>query len=209
MRQLVVTVTAVALFALGTAAYGQERTDVGGGRFEVAGFPAGGLYFSGSSDRQEPEFGTFALGASLTYNLNGFVGFEGEFGNAVGVHQRMTFQGRELADQRAPCLYSYTGNVVVHPVGINRAVAPYATGGVGGITLLDNKDTIGIRVTEKTTYFAGNVGGGVKWYLHRYFGLRGDYRLVMVNDKVTAPEFFGRREVRYGHRIYGGLLFTY
>jgi hypothetical protein len=39
--------------------------------------------------------------------------------------------------------------------------------------------------------------------------LRGDYRLLTVNDRSTAPEFFGRREVRYGHRIYGGLMFTY
>jgi hypothetical protein len=121
----------------------------------------------------------------------------------------MTFQDRVLSDQRSPCLYAYTGNVVVNPIGNDRLIVPYATAGLGGITLLDNKDTGSIGVTDKTTYFAGNVGGGVKWFAHRYFGLRGDYRLVMVNDKATAPEFFGQREVRYGHRVYGGLLFTY
>jgi hypothetical protein len=209
MRSRIVTMAAIALLAIGTAAYGQERTDVGAGRFEVAAFPGGGLFFTGSSNQQEPAFGTYALGASLTVHVNRFIGFEGEFGNAVGTHQSMTFQGRTLRDQRAPCLYAYTGNVVLHPIGNNRRVAPYAAGGLGGITLLDNTDTSTIGVTGKTNYLAGNVGGGVKWFAHRYVGLRGDYRLVMVNDRSTAPEFFGRREVRYGHRIYGGLIFNY
>jgi hypothetical protein len=209
MRRLIVTVTAIAFVAVASAAFGQERTGAGAGRIEVAGFPVGGMFFTQSSDQQEPEFGAYALGASLTFNLNRFVGVEGEFGNAVGVHQKMTFQGQQLADQRAPCLYAYTGNLVVHPLGNARAVVPYTTGGIGGLTLIDNKETGEIGVTGKTHYFAGNVGGGVKWFAHRYFGLRGDYRLVMVNDRSTAPEFFGRREVRYGHRIYGGLMFTY
>ncbi len=77
------------------------------------------------------------------------------------------------------------------------------------MTLLNSAETETIGVTAKTHYLATNVGGGMKWFAHQYFGLRGDYRLVMVNDRSTAPEFFGRREVRYGHRIYGGLMFTY
>ena len=209
MRRLTVTFLIVALTAIAPAAYAQERPGAGGGGFEVAGFPVGGMFFTRSSDQQEPEFGAYALGASLTYNLNHFVGIEGEFGNAVGVHQEMTFQGRELRDQRAPSQYAYTGNVVIHPFGNARMLVPYATGGLGGITLVDNQETAGIGVTERTHYLASNVGGGVKWFAHRYFGLRGDYRLVMVNDRSIAPAFFGRREVRYGHRIYGGLMFTY
>jgi hypothetical protein len=209
MRRLIVAGIAVGLLTIPIAAFGQDRPGVGAGRFEVAGFPVGGTFFTGSSDRQEPEFGTFALGAALTYNLNRFIGVEGEFGNAVGVRQRMAFQNQTLNNQRAPGLYAYMGNVVVHPVGNAREMVPYVTGGVGGMTLFNNKETSTIGVTGKTHYFAGNVGGGVKWFAHRYFGLRGDYRLLTVNDRSTAPEFFGRREVRYGHRIYGGLMFTY
>jgi hypothetical protein len=210
MRRLVVTLIAVALFAIGGAAAAQDRpASTGAGRFEVAGFPVGGMFFTGSSDQQEPEFGAYALGASLTYNFNRFVGVEGEFGNAIGVRQGMTFKGQTLADQRSPSLYAYTGNLVIHPMSNARAVVPYAIGGVGGFTLVDNNETAGIGVTSKTNYLAGNVGGGIKWFAHRYIGLRGDYRLMMVNDRSKAPEFFGRREVRYGHRIYGGLLFTY
>jgi hypothetical protein len=209
MRSRIVTLAAIALLAAGTAAYSQERPDIGAGRYEVAAFPAGGLFFTRSSDQREPEFGTYALGASLTFHLNQFVGFEGEFGSAVGTHQSITFQGRTLNDQRAPSLYAYTGNVVLHPIGSNRRIAPYAAGGLGGITLLNNTETSTIGITGKKNYLAGNVGGGVKWFAHRYFGLRGDYRLVMVRDTLAAPEFFGRTEVRYGHRIYGGLIFNY
>lgn len=210
MRRVIVTLTAVALLAIGTAAYGQDRPGNGGpGRIEVAGFPVGGMFFTGSSDQQEPEFGAYALGASLTYNLNPFVGLEGEFGNAVGVHQSMTFKNQLLKDQRSPGFFAYTGNVVVNPVGNTRPIVPYATAGLGGITMRNSTDTLDLGVTDNTNYLTGNVGGGVKWFAHRYFGLRGDYRLVMVNDKATAPEFFGRREVRYGHRIYGGLIFNY
>jgi hypothetical protein len=39
--------------------------------------------------------------------------------------------------------------------------------------------------------------------------VRGDYRLLVVNDTADAPRFFGRDRVRFGHRVYGGLLFTY
>ena len=207
MRRFVVMLTAAAIVVVATAALAQERA--GAGRYEIAGFPVGGMFFTGTSDQQEPDFATYALGASFTYNLNRRIGFEGEFGNAVGVHQTMTFRDATFADQRSPSLYAYTGNVVVSPAGNNRIVVPYATAGLGGISLLDNKDTATIGVTERTTYLSGYVGGGMKWFAHRYFGIRGDYRLVMVNDKSTAPEFFGQREVRYGHRIYGGLIFTY
>ena len=66
-----------------------------------------------------------------------------------------------------------------------------------------------LGLARDTTYFAANVGGGLKWYAHRHWGPRGDYRLLMVNDKPAAPEFFAREGIRYGHRVYGGLLFTY
>jgi hypothetical protein len=121
----------------------------------------------------------------------------------------VTFADRELSDQRSPSMYTYSGNVVVNPWGNDRAFVPYTTAGLGGITLADNNETGVLGVAGNTSYLAGNVGGGLKWFAHRYFGVRGDYRVVLVNDKSTAPEFFGKREVRYGHRVYAGLLFTY
>jgi hypothetical protein len=196
-----------AFVAIAATAYGQERP--GAGRIEVTGFPTGGMFFTSAANKQEPYFGTYALGASFTYNLNRTLGFEGEFGNAVGVHQDLTFEARTLNNQRSPSMYLYSGNVIFNPIGNDRGVVPYTTAGLGGITLADNSDTGAIGVSEKTTYLTGNVGGGLKWFAHRFLGVRGDYRLIIVNDKATAPEFFGQREVRYGHRVYGGLLLTY
>ena len=207
MRRWVVTIGVAAFVAIGSLAYAQERP--GAGRVEFTGFPVGAMFFSSASDKQEPFFGTYALGASFTYNLNKKFGVEGEFGSALGVHQDLTFADRVLTDQRSPSMYAYTGNFVFNPVGNDRAVVPYTTAGLGGITLVDNKDSNVLGVTENTSYFAGNVGGGVKWFAHRYFGVRGDYRLIIVNDKATAPEFFGRNEVRYGHRVFAGLILTY
>lgn len=207
MRRFLTTLAVFALVAVGAAAYAQER--VGAGRVEVAGFPTGGMFFTGSTNDQEPKFDNYALGVAFTYNMNPYVGVEGEFGNAVGLHQTITVGDTLLTDQRTPSLHAYMGNVVVNPIGNTRLVVPYATAGLGGLTLRGSNQTNALGVIDNTSYFAGNIGGGVKWFAHRYFGLRGDYRLVMVNDRVTAPEFFGRHEVRYGHRIYGGLLFTY
>jgi hypothetical protein len=50
-----------------------------------------------------------------------------------------------------------------------------------------------LGVTNYETYLTGNVGGGLKWFSTRHFGLRGDYRLFMVKNKDTAPRFFGTR----------------
>jgi hypothetical protein len=77
------------------------------------------------------------------------------------------------------------------------------TGGIGGLTLFD-KATVGVTSTD--TFLTGNVGGGVKWFNGRW-GLRGDYRFVTVKSRDDAPSFFGQ-ETRYGHRVYGGLLFN-
>jgi outer membrane protein with beta-barrel domain len=207
MRRWVATCGVAAFIAIATAAYAQERP--GAGRIEITGFPTGGMFFTSAANEREPYFGTYAVGGSFTYNLNRSIGFEGEIGNAVGVNQDLTFGDQVLNNQRSPSMYTYTGNVVFNPIGNDRGLVPYTTAGVGGITLVDNSETAAIGVTANTTYFAGNAGGGLKWYFHRYLGVRGDYRLIMVSDKSTAPEFFGQREVRYGHRVYGGLLFTY
>jgi hypothetical protein len=67
-------------------------------------------------------------------------------------------------------------------------------------------DNLGI--TTYDTYLTGNVGGGLKWFSARHFGVRGDYRFFMVRNKDTAPLFFGN-ETRYGHRVQAGLIFTY
>jgi hypothetical protein len=198
---------AAALMAVAPA-YAQEF-GAGTDRFEVTGFPVGGMFFGESSDGTQPDFGNYALGASLTYKVNQWLAFEGEVGNAIGVRQDVTLDGRTLANQKTPCMFAYSGNVVFSPIGNGRGVAPYAAGGLGGLTLLNTTEAANLGISKNVNYLTGNVGGGLKWFATRHWGVRGDYRLLVVRDTTNAPAFFGRHELRYGHRVYGGLLLTY
>jgi hypothetical protein len=200
------------MFALATllsasVAYGQEAA--GAGRMEISAFPGGGVFFGSSSSETEPNFGNYTVGGAVTWNINRWVGIEGEVGNAIGVKQTVDFQGVTLSRQHSPGLFGYSANAVLNPLGNDRSVVPYATGGLGGLRLIDTKETETLGVTAPANYLTGNVGGGVKWFASRHWGARADYRLMIVDNQTNAPEFFGREEVRYGHRVYGGLLFTY
>jgi hypothetical protein len=181
----------------------------GAGRLEINAFPGGGMVFKSSSTKAEPDFTNYAVGGSLTLNFNRWLGVEGEVGNAPGVHQTVQFNGERLSDQHTPCMLVYNANMVVSPWGNDHPLVPYATGGVGGLTLLDIDEVANLGVTARTTYPTGSVGGGLKWFASRHWGLRADYRMFVVMNKDTAPQFFGREENRYGHRVYGGVLFTY
>jgi len=102
-------------------------------------------------------------------------------------------------DVKTPHFLSYSGNVVVSAG--HGSVVPYATAGVGGLSLFERAE---VGVNDTTTFLTTNVGGGVKWYAGRW-GLRGDYRFIAVQSKDDAPAIFGQ-ETRYGHRIYGGVI---
>ena len=47
-------------------------------------------------------------------------------------------------------------------------------------------------------------GDGATWFNGRW-GLRADYRFLIVKSSTDASAFFGQ-ETRYGHRVYGGLV---
>jgi hypothetical protein len=197
----------IALPFVGGTALAQEGP--GAGRFEIGAFPVGGVFFAETAGNTEPAFGNFALGGSVTYNVNRWIGIEGEFGNAVGIRQNLTWNEAALANTRTPSLYTYTGNLVINPLTNTSRVIPYGTIGAGGLTLRNSNDVAALRLGDNTTYFAANAGGGLRWYVNDVWGVRGDYRLLVVNDTADAPRFFGRDRVRFGHRVYGGLLFTY
>jgi hypothetical protein len=197
---------AAALFSAGTLC--AQEAGLGAGRIEISAFPGGGLMFMESGNAEEPDFTNYAVGGSFTLNFNRWVGAEGEVGWAPGIRQRLSFNAETLNDQHTPCLVGYNGNLVVNPFGNDRQLVPYATGGVGGLTMIDTKEVANLGINAKTTYPTASVGGGMKWFASRHVGLRADYRFFMVKNQDTAPLFFGR-ENRYGHRVYGGLLLTY
>jgi hypothetical protein len=68
MLRKLLALLAVTLIGFGSA-YAQEA-GYGAGRVEISAFPGGGIVFTESSKGNEPAFGNYALGASLTVNLN-------------------------------------------------------------------------------------------------------------------------------------------
>jgi hypothetical protein len=190
------------------SAIAQEATGVGAGRVEVTAVPIGGMFFVPSSSDVEPKFRNYGLGAAVTGNINRWVGLEGDVTYALGMRQNLTFNGALLADQKTPNMLTYTGNVIVNPWGSDRRLVPYLAGGAGALTMFNATDVENLGVTTNQTYFTTNVGGGVRWFASQNWGLRGDYRLIMIRNKDDAPLFFGQ-ENRLGHRISGSFVFTF
>jgi hypothetical protein len=204
-RKLFAALAVVMLTA--ASAFAQEH-GIGAGRYEIGAFPGGGMFFAKTSNGNEPAFGNYALGGSFALNANRFVGIEAEGGGTLGVRQSFTFADTEYTDQRSPSTFLYQGNVVVSPMGSDRTWVPYATGGLGGLTLSRHRGAPDLGITAYKSYLTGNMGGGLKWFGTNHIGLRADYRFFIVGNNDSAPLFFGN-ETRYGHRVQGGLIFTY
>jgi len=83
----------------------------------------------------------------------------GEVGGSLGINQDLTLAG-VTSSRKTPNMLTYSGNVVVS-LPTKTSFTPYATGGVGGLSLFERAE---LRVTSTETFFTGNVGGGVKWY---------------------------------------------
>jgi hypothetical protein len=116
-------------------------------------------------------------------------------GRNLGLEQSLSNFGGLTGDEKTPNFLNYSGNVVVWlPTG--KSFVPYGTGGIGA--LMFEREELGINDTE--TFLTGNVGGGAKWYAaNGRWGLRGDYRFMMVRDKDDGPTFFGGNgDTRYG-----------
>jgi opacity protein-like surface antigen len=196
-RQIAAFFTALTILGSGHA-FAQEATP-GPGTVEVTIIPGGGTFFTSSDNG--PSFGSYNLGGALTYNVNRFVGIEGEVGGTLGVSQNLQF-GSITSKTKAPDQLNYTANLV-QSAPTHSSVTPYVTGGIGGLTMFERPE---VGVIGTTTLLTGNVGGGVKWYApNGRWGLRGDYRFVSVRADQSAPAFFGQ-ETRYGHRVYGGII---
>jgi len=197
-RSIVLFVGAFAIVGAGRV-FAQDVAAPGPGTVEVTVMPAGGMFFM--SKNGAPSFGNYTLGGAVTYNINRIIGVEGEVSGSLGISQDLAFGGL-TGNTKSPNTLNYSGNVVVS-MPTHSSFVPYATGGVGGLTMFE-RGALGINSTE--TFLTGNVGGGLKWYApNNRWGLRGDYRFTYVWSKDDAPDFFGRDD-RYGHRVYGGVI---
>ena len=196
MTRWIAILAVIAVAGVGRAQAQTSESAPGPGTLEVTFIPGGATFFTEGTDFKGPSFGNYNLGGAIAGNFNRHVGVEGEVSGTLGVSQTIG----TLSDVKTPDMFNYSGNLVIS-APTRSGVVPYATGGVGGLTLFE-KASLGINQSE--TFLTGNVGGGVKWYSGRW-GLRGDYRFIAVQSKDDAPEFFGR-ETRYGHRVYGAFL---
>jgi hypothetical protein len=170
----------------------------GPGKAEVTIIPGGWTFFPSKGDA--PKFGNYNFGGAFAYNFTRVIGVEGELGGSIGVSQDLNLTS-SLIHAKTPNMFGYTGDVVVNAPG--HSVVPYASAGIGGLTLYQ-REVLGILNSD--TFLTGNVGGGLKWYAPGgRWGLRGDYRFQAVQSKDDAPQFFGQ-DTRYGHRIYGALI---
>ena len=180
------------------SAYAQEA-NAGPSAVEVTFMPASAAYFAEKDD--SPSFGNIGYGSAVVFNINRFVGIEGEFGSMIATTSDLQF-GDLDNDIKAPNMLSYNANAVIS-LPAKLSVIPYATIGVGGLTMFERP---ALGVLDDETFLTGNVGGGVKWFAsNRRWGIRGDYRFAVTQSKDDAPAFFGR-DTRYAHRVYGGII---
>ena len=143
----------------------------------------------------------YGFGTAVTFNVNPFVGIEGEVAAMIANTSEFSF-GDLSRDIKAPHMLSYAANVVLSRSQAGYPV-PYVTAGLGGLTMFERP---ALGVTKDETFLTGNVGGGMKWYApNNRWGLRWDYRFGATRSKDDAPAFFGR-EARYVHRFYVAVI---
>jgi len=173
----------------------------GAGSVVVTVIPASATFFTQSPSGKEAGFTTYAPAGDVEVYLNRYIGVEGEVGGGIGVSQDLQATSG-TSHRTSPSLVTYSGNVVVTAPS-DGLLAPYLTIGAGGLTLL-HAPALGIAGSR--TFFTGNVGAGVKWFnATSRWGVRADYRFLVVRADDQAPGFFGQ-EIRYANRAYGALL---
>jgi hypothetical protein len=193
----------------------QEST-LGPGKIEIGGFPMGGTFFVGGDGNEEVNFNVYSTGANLTYYLTPRAAIEGELGIGIGWAQDITYKNAEVLSVQMPNPWTYFANFAWFPNGASGQRLPfYVTAGAGAFSLQSRQPTKQFGYDTETvgfqTFFAENVGGGVKIFRGAsapQWGFRIDYRLLIVNANSDAPAFFAKSKSRAGHRISFGIIYT-
>jgi hypothetical protein len=198
MRQWIAVAIAAVALAGADRASAQETTP-GPGVVEVTIIP-GGVGFV-TAKNGSPSFGNYGFGFATTYNINKFIGVEGDLAAMIATTSGLQF-GDLNSHTKAPNFLNYNVNGIVTAARFGPS-AIYGAGGIGGLTMFER---VAVGVPNDNTFLVGNVGGGVKWYApNSRWGLRGDYRFLMTKSSNSAPAFFGQ-DNRYAHRLYGGVI---
>jgi hypothetical protein len=173
----------------------------GPGKAELAIVPGGWVSFLKPDALPEPAFSEYLIGVSITFNP-GPIGIEG--GYVVGLKRTQKLEyGSTVVTKKSPPVFIDTVNLIVPLMGNHRPVVPFVTAGIGEVTINRTRD---VGQVDTETFFAGNFGGGVKWYSEGRWGFRGDYRYSVSRSEFGAPGNFFGRERRESHRFYAGLI---
>src|ERR1043165_7767938 len=93
-RSIAVLLATLALGVASTASAQDLRSAAGPAPVVVTIIPGGGTFFTESkTSGKGPSFGNYDLGGAVTFNVNRYVGFEGEVSGSIGVEQNLTFAG--------------------------------------------------------------------------------------------------------------------
>jgi hypothetical protein len=148
---------------------------------QIDGSPSGPVPRSSHETRGEwPEQAVRTLGGKAegsAMSRSGWTTPAKKFGDEVNLHSH----ARLVASEEVSMTVLHNASLVAHERGRDRAVVPYLTGGVGGVTLLSRAD---LGLVEDDQYLAGN---GLEFSLGRW-GVRGDYRrsdLLKGNEEQT------------------------
>jgi len=202
VRTVAGLLTWLVLLAAGPAFGQTPTTTVGAGKLEVALIPGGWLSVSEPDVQPEPAFSQYLFGGSFTVNWS-VIGLEGEFFLAPGRTQDLKYGSAPSVNQTTPGVFIDSVSAVFPLMGNRRKVIPYAASGIGEFTVMRTDDNVTQPDTE--TFTTGFFGGGVKWYSSGRWGVRGDYRFLVVRSKfASAGAFFGE-ELRKANRLYGAL----
>lgn len=175
------------------------QATLGAGKLEATLAPAGWL--SVAEGDRESAFSQYLFGAAFAVNWSR-LGLEGEIFVAPGRTQDFAV-GSRTVNSTTPMVVNDSVTMLVPLMGNSRAVVPYAAGGIGEFTVMRTEDNVTQPDTE--TFTTAFFGGGLKWYRSSRWGVRGDYRFLVVRSKFRSPgDFFGE-ELRKAHRIYGAL----
>src|SRR5438132_4286549 len=144
------TAVLIAILSIGgvNRLYAQE-TAPGPGTVEITVIPGGATFFTGGNNGSS--FGNYSVGGALTYNINRIVGVEGEFGGSFSGLDKLQF-GDLARSQKAPSTLTYAGTIVLS-VPTRSSTMPYATGGIGGLTVLQQA-SLGLNGAE--TFLTGD-----------------------------------------------------
>ena len=202
MVRRVLGVLAVTLLTASAAA-AQERN--GAGRIEIDGALLGGGVLWLPTATPLPR--GYVFDAAVTANVNRWIGLEGDFAWSLGRSQTVGVNFNPTIEH-TPSLLFYTGNLIYNPFGHDRPLIPYVEVGGGAVSVLSAENPPAFGLALSSTHLGGNVGGGFRWFIMPHWGVRIDYRYILIRNGDSAA-ILGAPPIDHAQRVYGAVILTF